>query len=52
MDQFNFLWHYSPTPPLTYVSALKSHVSEKHGLGVGLVGSFPKPKLIQKIARV
>ena len=29
-----------PTPPLTHVSALKSQVSEKHGLGVGRVGSF------------
>ena len=28
-----------PTPPVTRVSALKSHVSEKHVLGVGWVGS-------------
>ena len=41
MDLFRFLGHYSPTPPLTHVSALNSHVSEKHGLGVGWVGSFP-----------
>ena len=52
MDQFSFLWHYPPTPPLTHVSAFTSHVSEKHGLGVGWAGNFPKPKLIQKIARV
>ena len=24
-----------PTPPVTHVSVLKSHVGEKHGLGVG-----------------
>ena len=40
LDQFRFLGNCLPTPPLTHVSALKSHVSEKHWLGVGWMGSF------------
>ena len=40
LDQFRFLGNCLPTPPLTHVSALKSHVSEKHGLGVGWMGSY------------
>ena len=35
-----------PTPPLTYISALKSHVSEKHGLAVGWMGSFENVFLV------
>ena len=35
-----------PTPPLTHISALKSDVSEKHGLRVGWVGSFEKVFLV------
>ena len=42
LDQIRFLGNCPPTPPLTHVSGLKSHVSEKHGLGVGWVGGqFP-----------
>ena len=40
LDQFRFLGNCLPTPPLTHVSALKSHVSEKHWLWVGWMGSF------------
>ena len=40
LDQFRFLGNCLPTPPLTHVSFLKSHVSEKHGLGVGWMGSY------------
>ena len=40
LDQFRFLGNCLPTPPLTHVSALKSNVSEKHGLRVGWMGSF------------
>ena len=40
LDQFRFLGNCLPTPPLTHVSFLKSHVSEKHGLGVGRMDSF------------
>ena len=40
LDQLRFLGNCLPTPPLTYVSALKSHVSEKHWLGVGWISSF------------
>ena len=39
-DRFRFLGNCLPTPPLTHVSFLKSHVSEKHGLGVGWMGSY------------
>ena len=39
-DQFRFLGNCLPTPPLTHVSFLKSQVSEKHGLGVGWMGSY------------
>ena len=34
------------TPPATHVSVLKSHVGEKHGLGVGWVGSFENGFLV------
>ena len=34
------------TPPVTHVSVLKSHVGEKHGLGVGWVGSFENGFLV------
>ena len=39
--QIRFLGNCPPTPSLTKFLALMSHVSEKHGLGVGWVGSFP-----------
>ena len=35
-----------PIPPLTHISALKSHVSEKHGLTVGWMGSFENVFLV------
>ena len=42
-DQLTFLGNFPPNPPLTHVSALKSQVSEKHGLGVEWVlCSFPE----------
>ena len=41
LDQFRFLGNC-----LTYVSALKSHVSEKHGLRVGWMGSFENVFLV------
>ena len=40
LDQFRFLGNCLPTPPLTHVSALKSHVSQKHWLGVGWMCFF------------
>ena len=40
LDQFRFLGNCLPTRHLTHVSFLKSHVSEKHGLGVGWMDSF------------
>ena len=40
LDQFRFLGNCLPTPLLAHVSALKSHVSEKHWLGVGWMGSI------------
>ena len=46
LDQFRFLGNCLPTPPLTHVSALKSHVSEKHWLGVGWMGSFENNFLV------
>ena len=44
--EFRFMGNCPPTPPLTHVSALKSQVSEKHGLGVGRVGSFLETYLL------
>ena len=41
LDQIRFLGNCPPTLPLTHLSGLKSHVSEKHGLRVWWVGSFP-----------
>ena len=46
LDQFRFLGNCLPTPPLTHASALTSHVSEKHWLGVGWVGSFENVFLV------
>ena len=46
LDQFRFLGNCLPTPPLTHVSALTSHVSEKHWLGEGLMGSFENVFLV------
>ena len=46
LDQFRFLEKCLPTPPLTHVSARKSHVSEKHWLGVGWMGSFENVFLV------
>ena len=46
LDQFKFLGNCLPTPPLTHVSALKSHVSQKHWLGVGWMGSFENNFLV------
>ena len=46
LDQFRFLGNCLPTPPLTHVSALKSHVREKHWLGVGWMGSFENVFLV------
>ena len=46
LDQFRFLGNCLPTPPLTHVSALKSNVSEKHGLRVGWMGSFENVFLV------
>ena len=46
LDQFRFLGNCLPTPPLTHVSFLKSHVSEKHWLGVGQMGSFENVFLV------
>ena len=41
LDQIRFLGNCPPTPPLTHLSGLKSHVSEKHGLREWWVSSFP-----------
>ena len=46
LDQFRFLGNCLPTPPLTHVSAFKSQVSEKHGSGVGWMGSFENVFLV------
>ena len=46
LDQFRFLRNCLPTPPLTHVSALKSHVSEKHRLRVGWMSSFENVFLV------
>ena len=46
LDQFRFLGNCLPTPPLTHVSALKSHVSVKHGLRMGWMGSFENVFLV------
>ena len=46
LDQFRFLENCLPTPSVTHVSALKSHVSEKHWLEVGWMGSFENNFLV------
>ena len=46
LDQFRFLGNCLPTPSLTHVSALKSHVSDKHWLGVGWMGSLENVFLV------
>ena len=46
LDQFRFLGNCLPTPPLAHVNALKSHVSDKHWLGVGWMCSFENVFLV------
>lgn len=41
LNQIRLLGNCPSAPPLIHVFGLKSQVSEKHGVGVGWVGSFP-----------